>query len=151
VGPARLTAGEVVVKTTLGEVVEPTEGEHAPLPPGARLIFGYDPATGTGYEVGIGATISAYIVVTLLSAEAGTPSVVAIKGEPGSLVYGKEYELRVRFSGTQVSLVVDGTAVLDAALPQAPIGSQLGLRAYGGQTLLSETSAIKGKSRESSL
>ena len=139
-GPGRITAGEILTTVSFAEPaavdVQAATSENPPLPPGARIVFGFDPLTEVGFEIGIGAVMGRYVAMTFsINSEMQKPMVLAAKGEVQPFPADTEIECRARITGSRVTLTVDGTTVIESDLPIAPTGSQVGLRAYGGSVV----------------
>jgi hypothetical protein len=116
--PLRLRSGTASVRATLKD-----------LDGAARVLLGFNAATGTYYSVGLGGYDFAY-VIDLFTPGSGWRAVQAI-GSKNQLNSEQSYQLRVDVSGQRVSLAVDDVRVLDHKLPAPLQGDQTGLFAWG--------------------
>lgn len=116
--PSRLRSGAVSVTAKLHDL----EGA-------ARIVLGFNAATGSYYSVGLGGYDFAYLI-DLFTPGSGWKAVQAL-GSKTQLSVDKTYQLRVEVRGQRVSLTVDGVQVLDHKLPAPLQGDQAGLFAWG--------------------
>ena len=114
--PTRFRSGLLVVEATIKD------------PKGvARVVVGYNAATGSYYSIGLGGSGNAYMINEFVPG-LGWRTIRAI-GAVSLLRTGVPYHLEVEVAGQHVSLSVDGVRVLEAALPvPAPRGSGGALR-----------------------
>lgn len=91
----------------------------------AQLLFGRDVSSSEHYQAGIGGPGPAYKIDRVIAA-AGV-STVASAGDGAELDSGREYTLDLAVRDRRVALSVDGVEVVAAALPEPPVGSQVGV------------------------
>ncbi len=129
--PTRFRSGTLAVHTTL------TSSDGV-----ARVIIGYNAATGSYYSIGIGGSGYAYLINEFIPGRGWLP--VQARGSVSQVRTGSPYRLEVEVSGQRVSLSVDGVRVLEDALPSPLQGDQVGLFAGGTAEVAFENFQVSG-------
>jgi hypothetical protein len=135
IGPHDLTSG------IAGVTISFPEGED-PAPQG-RIVFGYDPATGAHYSIGIGGYEGLYVLDQFVP-ERGYLAIRTF-GSQASLRRDVDYHCLMGVAGQTTFLVVDDVQVLEANLPQPLQSEQLGLIAWGQSPVVFEDFHTEGK------
>ena len=118
--PGRFRSGTITVEATLFDTTQI-----------ARVVVGYNAATGAYYAIGLGGFDHAYTIVEFIPGRGWNG--VKVGGSSSQLRLKRPYHLEVEVSGQRVSLSVDSVQVLDFTLPSPLQGDQAGLYA-GGNT-----------------
>ena len=118
--PGRFRSGTITVEATLFDTTQI-----------ARVVVGYNAATGAYYAIGLGGFDHAYTIVEFIPGRGWNG--VKVAGSSSQLRLKRPYHLEVEVSGQRVSLSVDSVQVLDFTLPSPLQGDQAGLYA-GGNT-----------------
>ena len=100
----------------------------------AGIVFGYRAVDRRYVFVELGGARSAYSIGESIPGYGWKPLVAA--GQLENLACGRDYLVEMKVSGQQVTMLVDGIAVLDHVLPQPLEGRQLGLIAAGDQEIV---------------
>lgn len=129
--PSRFRTGLVKVRATINDPKA-----------AARVVLGYNAATGSYYSVGLGGYDFAY--VSDLFAEGRGWSALQARGAVSQLVTGKPYDVEVELRGQRVGLTIDGVRVLDDTFPSPLQGDQAGVFAWGTKEVLFEGFYISG-------
>ncbi len=116
--PSRLRSGVVSVAAKVHD-----------LSGAARIVLGFNAATGSYYSVGLGGYDFAYVTDAFTPGSGWKP--LQARGSKSQLTVGRNYQLQVDLRGQRVSLTVDGVRVLDDKLPAPLQGDQAGLFAWG--------------------
>jgi transglutaminase-like putative cysteine protease len=95
----------------------------------ARVVIGYNAATGAYYAVGLGGFDYAYVIVEFIPGRGWNG--VKVDGSSSQLRLERPYHLEVEVSGQHVLLSVDSVQVVDFTLPSPLQGDQTGLYAGG--------------------
>jgi len=99
-----------------------------------RILFGYSSQTGKYYSAGLGGWEAGYSIQEFLP-NFGFRS-VKLTGNRVNLKTGKEYQLDVYLSGSQVTLFVDNINILQHVFDEPLQGNQIGLLAYGDKKVI---------------
>ena len=116
--PRRFRSGIITVETTLSDTAQM-----------ARVVIGYNAATGAYYAVGLGGFGYAYVIVEFIPGRGWNG--VKVYGSSSQLQLKRPYHLAVEVSGQRVLLSVDSVQVVDFTLPSPLQGDQTGLYAGG--------------------
>ena len=116
--PKRFRSGILTVEATL------TDANGA-----ARIVIGYNAATGSYYSIGLGGYGYAYVIDEFVPGRGW--SGVQAAGAVSQLRTSSSYHLEVEVSGQRVSLSIDGVQVLESTLRFPLQGDQVGLFAWG--------------------
>jgi len=95
----------------------------------ARIVLGFNAATGSYYSVGLGGYNFAYLVDAFVPGQGW--QALESRGDISQLKIGRDYNLQVEVMGQQISLSVDGVRVIETALRSPLQGDQVGLFAWG--------------------
>lgn len=140
VGPDRLADGKISVTSRASPFEFDEENPSPGTPalastPGCRILFGYEPGTNAGYLAGIGGGAGRYILQRYAFPGDTAFQVLATAGEATGQRTDSDDRLVVDLKGGRAGLSVNGTPVLDSALPKVLSGYQLGLWAQGQTTI----------------
>jgi hypothetical protein len=98
-------------------------------PSSARIVVGYNAASGDHYSIGLGSHDSAYLIEQFVQGRGR--KLVEGKGDVAQLSVGREYDLKLDLEGQRGSLIVDDIKVVEATLPTPLQGAQVGFFAWG--------------------
>jgi hypothetical protein len=116
--PKRFRSGILAVEATLHNSTE-----------AARVVVGYNPATGGYYSIGLGGYDYAYVIDEFVPGRGW--SGIQVSGSSSQLRISRPYHLEAEVSGQRVSLSVDSVHVLEYTLRSPLQGDQVGLFAWG--------------------
>jgi hypothetical protein len=117
-----LGAGRVDVRVTF-------PADEAEAEPQGRIIFGWDSRNQSHFSAGLGGWNALFVVEAYRPPQGMAP--LQRQGDPANLVRDREYEIVVHLAGQSVTLDVDGVEIVDAPLSSPPLGTQVGLTAWG--------------------
>ena len=109
--PRRFRSGTITVEATLFDTTQM-----------ARVVVGYNAATGAYYAIGLGGFDHAYTIVEFIPGRGWNG--VKVGGSSSQLRLERPYHLEVEVSGQRVSLSVDSVQILDFTLPSPLQGDQ---------------------------
>ena len=115
----KFRAGSISVVVTLED---PNEAA-------ARLVIGYNPATGAYFSIGLGGYGFAYVIDEYREGRGWKGLRTA--GDVANLEAKTPYRLRVALQGQSVGLIVDDIMVMETTLPYPISGDQVGVMAWG--------------------
>jgi len=108
----------------------------------ARLVVGYNAATGAYYSVGIGGYDYAYLIDEYYPGRGWRP--IQATGASSEIRTEKPQAIDVAVAGQRVSLSVDGVRVLEKSVPSPLQGDQVGLFAWGQQEVVFGDFTVQG-------
>lgn len=107
-----------------------------------RIVFGYNPANGAYFSLGLGGHNEAYVLDEYVPSR-GWKALRAL-GSNQNLRPQSPYEVEVEVKGQSVRLTVDTIKVLEDYLPYPPTGDQIGLFTWGTTEVRFEETSGEG-------
>ena len=100
-----------------------------PMHGSGRIVFGYDPSSGTYYSAGIGGYDFAYVVDEFVPGRGW--AALKRQGSRANIPPNEKIHFRINIRGQWVSLTVDSVTVIEASLPHPLMGDEVGIFAWG--------------------
>ena len=122
--PTPFRSGRAMVRARMGA---------RPQNSSARILIGYNAATGGYWTVGLGGYDRAYVTDVFVPGQGWRA--LDLRGAASELLPGHVHDIEVNVTGQHVSLTVDHVRVLESILPSPLQGDQTGLFAWGAEEI----------------